>query len=135
MAAVRPSLDVLCRNPAAASGLDRATLIELLAELNVAQAELNVAQGAITAALLACSATPPERPAAANANGASPLSLVKPGDRVITIAQATKILHRTERWFYRNRAKLPFIHPAGPRSYLIDEAEMREWLRAQRAKE
>jgi hypothetical protein len=109
-----PSIDDILRDPASAASLSQAEVTRLLRECG--------------AAVVILSAVEPT-PVTSNAG----LALVKPSDRLLTVEQAARILHKSTRWFYRNRHRLPWMNPAGTRSYLVDEGAMRDWLAAQRA--
>lgn len=93
------------------------SLSEIIAEIERLDAAAAPAILAAVAALLAKAGdTPPE------------LAAPEPGDVNLSIEQAAAHLHRSTKWIYRHRAKLPFVRKLGPRSYVCSQNALSKWL-------
>lgn len=113
---IRPTLDVVLKDPESATSLPRDTLVALLLETAAVQSTL-------AAALVSA-------PAASSGNGAT--APAADDDQMLTVDEAAKLLRRSRRWFYRRAKSLPFIRRTSARSLLVSRAGLQKWLERQR---
>jgi hypothetical protein len=62
----------------------------------------------------------------------APEPVEEPDDRMLTAAEASKILRRSLKWISRHRNNLPFARRLGPRSWVYSEKGLRRWLARQK---
>ena len=55
-------------------------------------------------------------------------------DTTLTVKEIAEVLHRTERWVWRNQKKLPFLRRVGGRGLIASRRDLDKWLLAQRIK-
>jgi hypothetical protein len=52
----------------------------------------------------------------------------EPADQWLTCEEAAKLLHRSPRWIWRGKAKLPFVRVISGRSLLCSRQGIEKWL-------
>lgn len=63
---------------------------------------------------------------------AEPVEPATEPDKLLTAAEASAILRRSQKWLSRNRKRLPFARRMGPRSWTYSEQGLRRWLARQK---
>jgi hypothetical protein len=82
-------------------------------------ARLTALQSQLTTQLLLTTGRPAEAPQAA--------------EEWIDIAEASQVIHKSTKWFYRHARTLPFVRRLGPKSLLVSKPAMMRWLERQKA--
>jgi hypothetical protein len=67
-----------------------------------------------------------------NDNGATTVPAAP--DQTLTVREIAKALHRSERWIWRNKSRLPFLRRVGGRGLLASRRELDRWLAGQQLK-